>query len=629
MKFDRIAVKITFFIFISGLVLISNVAISQTPVPNVTSWTQSAAYSASGTYGEIEVNDAGNVTFRVTLGGTDLDLVQLQFKVTGNLYPGTKTVSPTLNPDNTQVVYEVTAREEYTVRYQYALFDPDGTGICPDGTETDEYGRCWADDGVYVAGPGKYNLSATLVTSATNGATVTVGSGVSTSASWNFWIVDTVPSNPPDQQQPPLINPPQQQPSQQQPPQQQPDNTQQSGDPQQSDDTQQSGDPQQQPPQQPDNTQQSDDPQQSDDTQQNVNVNNGGGGVHRTQPVKPAEPVNHTVKPFDYEAEGVGRIVISEWMMSGLNNAPQWIELYNTTNNRIILRNWKIVGRFIDGDDNIHILPEKTIPVLRLGPKQASLVVSFGAQSVNHYSSNLRGKIYSLRASNAWRGSAIVLELQDGNGNPVDRIGSLTEDDKIKWFLPFHTRNSVNKERRISLIRRLKSQKSREYNFKLGMSKHGWFAADKVEKLTEMERSEYFYGYPTDLGTPGYRTEDTDPLPVTLSSFVPQVAESGQVVLNWTTASELENAGFNIFRSEAKEGTFVKVNASLIQGAGTTSDRNAYTWIDTTAKPNREYYYRIEDMSFDGISEALTTQRLKGVFTAKNRSLTPWGLLKK
>ena len=161
------------------------------------------------------------------------------------------------------------------------------------------------------------------------------------------------------------------------------------------------------------------------------------------------------------------------------------------------------------------------------------------------------------------------------------------------------------------------------------MSKHGWFPADEVEKLTEMKRSEYFYGHPTDLGTPGYRTEGADPLPVTLTSFIPQVAESGQVVLNWTTASEIENAGFNIFRSEEKEGTFVKVNASLIQGAGTTSERNAYTWIDTTAKPNIEYYYRIEDMSVDGISEVLTTQRLKGIFTAKNRSLIPWGLLKK
>jgi hypothetical protein len=112
-----------------------------------------------------------------------------------------------------------------------------------------------------------------------------------------------------------------------------------------------------------------------------------------------------------------------------------------------------------------------------------------------------------------------------------------------------------------------------------------------------------------------------------LSSFIPQAAE-GQVVLSWTTASEIENAGFNIFRSEEKEGVFVKVNTSLIQGAGTTSDRTTYTWIDTTAKPNVEYYYQIEDVSFDGISEAIATQRLKGIFTPKHRFLTSWARLK-
>ena len=170
---------------------------------------------------------------------------------------------------------------------------------------------------------------------------------------------------------------------------------------------------------------------------------------------------------------------------------------------------------------------------------------------------------------------------------------------------------------------------SRKYNLRFGMTAFGWFPANDVDALTESKRSRYYYGHPTDIGTPGYRTEGADPLPVTLSSFIPQIAESGEVVLTWTTASEIENAGFNIFRSKGKQGAFVKVNASLIQGAGTTSDRNAYTWIDTTAKPNVEYYYRIEDMSFDGISEVVATQRLKGIFTAKNRALTRWAILKK
>ena len=109
---------------------------------------------------------------------------------------------------------------------------------------------------------------------------------------------------------------------------------------------------------------------------------------------------------------------------------------------------------------------------------------------------------------------------------------------------------------------------------------------------------------------------------------MPQASENGRVVLKWTTESEIENTGFNVFRSDTKQGNFVKVNPNLIQGAGTTSERSTYQWIDTTAKPDVEYYYRIEDMSFDGISEVLATQRMKGVFTAKNRALTRWAILK-
>ena len=46
-----------------------------------------------------------------------------------------------------------------------------------------------------------------------------------------------------------------------------------------------------------------------------------------------------------------------------------------------------------------------------------------------------------------------------------------------------------------------------------------------------------------------------------------------------------------------KDGEFKVVNATMIQGAGTTGERNEYTWTDTTAKLNTVYYYRIEDVS--------------------------------
>ena len=118
-----------------------------------------------------------------------------------------------------------------------------------------------------------------------------------------------------------------------------------------------------------------------------------------------------------------------------------------------------------------------------------------------------------------------------------------------------------------------------------------------------------------------------DPLPVSLSYFRAELTDVG-VVLRWITESELNNAGFNILRSETKNSEFKIVNPALIQGAGTTSERHTYTWKDTTAKPNVVYYYRIEDISHAGVRKQLATVRMRGYVSAVGKLTTKWGDLK-
>ena len=239
-------------------------------------------------------------------------------------------------------------------------------------------------------------------------------------------------------------------------------------------------------------------------------------------------------------------------------------------------------------------------------------------------SKGLADKTYALKTNpkNFWNYKGLVLELQDAEGNPTDRFGNLNEENEIVWEIP-----SVVRDQRISLMRRLKSIRSQTYNFAFGIQKFGWFSAEKVKRLVE-NRNQYYYGRDTDIGTPGYRTEDGESLPVTLSSFSPQLNKDGQITISWITESEIDNAGFNILRSQSKQGPFVKVNPTLIQGAGTTGKRNTYTWTDTTAKPNVEYYYQIEDVSYAGKRQTLTTTRLKGLISAQNRFTTRWAQLK-
>ena len=119
-----------------------------------------------------------------------------------------------------------------------------------------------------------------------------------------------------------------------------------------------------------------------------------------------------------------------------------------------------------------------------------------------------------------------------------------------------------------------------------------------------------------------------DPLPVTLSHFRAERTNAG-VILKWTTDSEVDNAGFYIYRSETSGGEFKIVNPTMIQGAGTTGEQNEYTWTDTTAKPNTIYYYRIEDVSHAGVREQLATVRLRGLVSASGKLITRWSQLKR
>ena len=132
-----------------------------------------------------------------------------------------------------------------------------------------------------------------------------------------------------------------------------------------------------------------------------------------------------------------------------------------------------------------------------------------------------------------------------------------------------------------------------------------------------------FQGFPINT-----QTIHPEFLPVNLSRFRADHTDIG-TVLNWTTESELNNAGFYIYRSETKDGQFKVVNPTLIQGAGTTSERNTYTWTDTTATPNTVYYYRIEDISYAGARKQLATVRLKGLMSATGKQPTRWADLKK
>lgn len=86
------------------------------------------------------------------------------------------------------------------------------------------------------------------------------------------------------------------------------------------------------------------------------------------------------------------------------------------------------------------------------------------------------------------------------------------------------------------------------------------------------------------------------PIPVELSSFEASTSLN-DVILNWETATETNNMGFAVERKAKSSESWSAV--SFLNGKGTTSEKNTYTFRDTDLKPGT-YTYRIKQTDFDG-----------------------------
>ncbi len=92
-------------------------------------------------------------------------------------------------------------------------------------------------------------------------------------------------------------------------------------------------------------------------------------------------------------------------------------------------------------------------------------------------------------------------------------------------------------------------------------------------------------------------------LPVELTSFTANITD-GKVMLNWQTATEVNNYGFEVERirnedpSEAK-GTRNWENISFIQGNGNSNSLKIYSFTDVTP-PSGKVQYRLKQIDFDG-----------------------------
>lgn len=92
------------------------------------------------------------------------------------------------------------------------------------------------------------------------------------------------------------------------------------------------------------------------------------------------------------------------------------------------------------------------------------------------------------------------------------------------------------------------------------------------------------------------------PIPVELTSFTAGFIDN-KILINWQTASETNNMGFEVQKSEVKsqmtDSGFEWVVLGFVDGAGTTTEIINYNFTDINIKSGT-FKYRLKQIDFDG-----------------------------
>ena len=90
-------------------------------------------------------------------------------------------------------------------------------------------------------------------------------------------------------------------------------------------------------------------------------------------------------------------------------------------------------------------------------------------------------------------------------------------------------------------------------------------------------------------------------IPVELTSFSARIID-GNTILNWTTATELNNSGFQIERKIYKANSEGWENIGFVKGNGTSTEIHKYTFADVNPVEGNSSY-RLKQIDFDGTYE--------------------------
>lgn len=142
-----------------------------------------------------------------------------------------------------------------------------------------------------------------------------------------------------------------------------------------------------------------------------------------------------------------------------------------------------------------------------------------------------------------------------------------------------------------------------------------WDTDDSVWKIAVDQNSQTVFAGENRINVQGITNEfkrfskwtlgsvsSDNPLPVQLLAFTAHSANDG-VKLQWTTASEINNLGYELWRAAKPDSGYVRLASYLtheaLQGAGNSNRAIDYEFLDTDVRNGTTYSYLLVDVNFD------------------------------
>jgi hypothetical protein len=289
-------------------------------------------------------------------------------------------------------------------------------------------------------------------------------------------------------------------------------------------------------------------------------------------------------------------VIINE-MSQGSDGGKEWVELL-IVDEGVDLRGWEL-GDFDDG--TWHSIAEFTthpelsdiasgtiIVIYNSGDVDGTIVAAGGEDTTFSDKSVLLGVNNSsfLTDTGPWGGTAGAFANSDGDDTPAIRNAS---DQIIHDMAVTHPTATISSP---------------------GSAKVKYYTSNTVGGVVDDIK---WTVASSSTGTPGEANEGDNSnwvdqsLPVELSQWFAS-STHGEVRLNWTTDSEIENQGFILERIQnsgdrTQEGwneiSSFTTNPDLI-GQGSTSFQNNYSYVDMQVTIGETYSYRLSDVDYKG-----------------------------